>query len=242
MASLATDPLAGSYSSDQSFFVKLAWILAVIIIIGFAQHAALGRVNIPAVPIWVHMHGLAMLSWLALFITQNRLADSGNLALHRKLGWLGAFLVCVIMGLASFSGVMALALHRVPPFFPDAYFLALTQIGALAFAGLIFAGIANRADTQTHRRLMMGGTIAILEPAFGRLLPMPIIGLAGEWIIMAIQLGFVGVIALHDRKTLGHIHPATFSVGLVVALVHVLVTLAAQSAPVIDLAARIALQ
>jgi len=242
MATLAAGHEAGSYSADQSFFVKLAWVLAAIIVFGFAQNAALGRVDIPAVPIWVHLHGLAMLGWLALFISQNRLAASGNLALHRTLGWLGAFLVCAIVGLASFSGVMAIALHRVPPFFPDAYFLPLTQIGTLTFAGLIFAGVANRRDTQTHRRLMMGGTIAILEPALGRLLPMPILGLTGEWIILVIQLGFVGAIALQDRKTLGRIHPATFSAGLVIALAHVVISLAAQSAPVISLAARLALR
>lgn len=242
MATLVAGHESGSYSSDQPFFVKLAWILAAIIVFGFAQNAALGRVDIPAVPIWVHLHGLAMLGWLTLLVVQNRLAASGNLALHRTLGWLGAFLVCAIVGLACFSGVMALALHRVPPFFPDAYFLALTQIGTLTFAGLIFAGIANRRDTQTHRRLMLGGTIGILEPALGRLLPMPILGLTGEWIIMAIQLGFVGVMALHDRKTLGHVHPATFSVALVMALYHVVISLAAQSAPVISLAERIAMR
>lgn len=241
MATLAAHSAqTSSYRSSQPFFVRLAWILAAIIVIGFAQNAALGRVDIPAVPIWVHLHGLLMLAWLALFVTQNRLAASGNLALHRRLGWTGAFLVCAIVGVACFTSVMSLALHRYPPFFSAPFFLSLAMIGTLAFGGLVFAGISNRRDTEAHRRLIMGGTIVILEPAFGRLLPAPLLG--GElleWITMAIQLGFVGAIAWHDRRTLGRIHPATFSVGLVVVLAHVIISMAARSGPVIALAARI---
>jgi FtsH-binding integral membrane protein len=241
MATLAAASAPSSYISSQSFFVKLAWILSIIIVVGFAQNAALGRVNIPAVPIWVHAHGLAMLAWLALFVTQNRLAASGNLALHRRLGWAGAFLVCAIVGLACFTGVMSLALHRYPPFFAAPFFLSLVMVDTLAFAGLVLAGVVNRRDTETHRRLIVGGTIMILEPAFGRLLPAPLLGgELTEWIVMLIQLGFVAAIALHDRKTRGRIHTATFSVGVVVALSHVLVSLAARSGPVIALAQRIA--
>jgi len=242
MATLASvQPSAPQpYSASQPFFVKLAWALSAIIVFGFAQNAALGRVNFPAVPIWVHFHGLAMLAWLALFVTQNRLAASGNLALHRRLGWAGAFLVCVIVGLACFAGVMSLALHRYPPFFTAPFFLALTMTDTMAFGGLVLAGITNRRDTETHRRLIMGGTIVILEPAFGRLLPAPLIGgEMTEWIVMAIQLGVVALIARHDRKTLGRVHAATFSVGVVIALSHVLVSLASKMGPVSALAARI---
>jgi hypothetical protein len=241
MATLAAGADRQDYVSDQTWFTRLAWVLAVIIVFGFAQHAALGRVDYATVPVWVHMHGIVMLGWLALFVNQNRLAGSGNLPLHRRMGWAGAFLVCLIVGITCFSGVMAVGLHRQPPFFTPPYFLALAQIDALAFAGLVFAGISNRGDTQTHRRLISGASVVILEPAFGRLLPMPIIGgTTGEWLIMVIQLGIVAAMALHDRKVMGRIHPATFSVAVVVALAHVLVGLAAQSGPVIRLAGKIA--
>jgi len=238
MATLNAAP--ASYRADQGFFVRLAWILAAVIVIGFAQNAALGRVDIPAIPPWVHLHGVLMLCWLGLLVTQSRLAASGSLALHRRLGWAGAFLVCGIVGVACFTGVMSLALHRFPPFFTPSYFLALTMVDTLAFGGLVFAGISNRRDTDTHRRLMLGGTIVILEPAFGRLLPAPLLGgEMTEWITMVIQLGFVAAIAVHDRRQSGRVHPATLSVGLVVALAHVVVTLAARSPTVIALAARI---
>jgi len=240
MATMAAAPAGASYSASQPFFVKLAWVLSLIIVFGFAQNAALGRVNFPAVPYWVHLHGLAMLAWLALFITQNRLAASGNLALHRKLGWVGAGLVLVIVALGSFTTVMSLALHRFPPFFSPPFFLSLALLGVLTFGALVIAAIAKRRDTETHRRLMAGSVIVILEPAFGRLLPAPLIGgELTEWIVMAIQLGFVAVIARHDKRTLGRVHPATITIGAVAVGVHVLISLASRTAPVIALAQHI---
>lgn len=243
MATLAQTPgtvsAANDYAADQSFFVRLAIIIAAITLGGFILNAAMGRVDIPAIPVWIHLHAIAMTAWLALFVTQNRLAASGNLKLHRRLGWAGAFLVCAIAGLTCFSGVMAVALHRLPPFFTPPYFLALTQVEALGFAGMVYAGIVNRRDTQTHRRLMFGATIIAADPGISRILPMPLLGPWGPWLAMAVQLCFIAAMVLHDRKTLGRVHPATFSAGLVVVLTHVVVTLAAQSGPVIALAARI---
>ena len=240
MATLATDRAPISYRTSQPFFVRLAWIMAAIIVIGFGQNAAMGRVDIPAAPIWVHAHGVLMLGWLALLITQNRLAAAGNLTLHRTLGRAGALLALAIVGLAGFTGVMALVLHRFPPFFTPAYFLALTSVEAVAFGALVLGGIVRRADTETHRRLIMGGTIILLEPAFGRLLPMPVLGgETGEWIAMLIQLGFVGAIAVHDRRTLSQVHRATAVVAAIVVASHVAVTLAARSGTVIALADRI---
>lgn len=240
MTTLAASTPEGGYSVDQSFFVKLAIGLAALTVTGFVLNAALGRVDIAAVPVWIHLHAVAMLAWLALFVVQNRLAAGGNIALHRKLGWAGAFLVCAIVGLTCFSGVMAVALGRQPPFFSPPYFLALVETEAVVFAGLVFAAISSRGDTQTHRRLMFGATIVAADPGISRILPMPLLGPWGPWTALVVQMAFVAAMAVHDRKVLGRVHAATFTAGLVVALSHVVVTLAARSAPVIELAARIA--
>lgn len=239
MATLAAARDPRGYTADQGFFTKLAVAIAGITVAGFVLNAAMGRVDIAAVPPWVHIHGLLMLAWLALFVGQNRLAQIGNIALHRKFGWTGAFLVCAIVGMTCFSGVMSLALHRQPPFFSPAYFLALILVEAVSFAGMVFAGIVNRRATETHRRLMFGATIIVADPGISRILPMPLLGPWGPWLSLAVQLCFVAAMIRHDRKVTGQVHPATFSAGLVIVMTHVVVTLAAQSAPVIALAGRI---
>ena len=231
---------SGKYREDQAFFTKVSTCLAVFIVFGFVQWALRGMVDYGKVPIWVHLHGLLMVSFLALFVTQNRLAGSGNLALHRKLGWISAYLVAVIVGVACFTGVMAVKLHKVPPFFSDAYFLALTQVDAVVFGGLVYAAITRRKETEFHRRLMIGAVIVTLEPALGRLLPMPFMNGMGEWVALVIQLGVVTIIALHDRRVLGYIHPATATAGAIVAMSHVLIELSANNATVQGIAASIA--
>ncbi|MDT0506537.1 adenylate cyclase [Novosphingobium sp. MMS21-SN21R] len=229
------------YARDQRFFTRMAIGMAAFIVFGFAQWALRGFVSPTTVPVWVHLHGLAMLSWLGLLIIQNLLVGSGNIALHRKLGWLGLALVLMIAGLGMFTGRMAVELHRVPPFFTDAYFLALTHAEAVTFPLIVGAGIAMRRQTQWHRRLMLGATIIVMEPAFGRLVPAPLLGpvltaLTG----LALQLAVLGIIARHDMRETGTIHPATRVLALVLLLLSATVHALSVFPPFVSLAQGIA--
>lgn len=237
----ATITNAYPYSRDQRFFTRMAAGMAAFIVFGFAQWALRGFVVPTMVPIWVHLHGLAMLSWLGLLVTQNVLVGAGNIALHRKLGWLGLALVLVIAGLGMFTGRMAVELHRVPPFFTNPYFLALTHVEAVAFALVVGAGIAMRRQTQWHRRLMLGATVLVMEPAFGRLLPAPLLGpnLTAA-LEVVLQLAVVALIARHDLRETRRIHPATRVAALAVVLVAVLVHALSIFPPFVSLAEGIA--
>jgi uncharacterized membrane protein YozB (DUF420 family) len=119
---------------------------------------------------------------------------------------------------------MALAMHRVPPFFSNAYFLALTHVEVVVFAITVATAVAMRRKTQWHRRLMIAATVILMEPALGRLLPMPLLGQAGGgWIEASLQVGFLGIVVRHDAKALGRIHPAT-TIGMVLMIaVHALI-------------------
>lgn len=240
---MATAAISNVYpfARDQRFFVRMSIGMAVFVVFAFAQWALRGFVSPATVPIWVHLHGVAMLAWLALFVAQNLLADMSNVALHRKLGWLGFLLVVGIAGLGMFTGRMALELHRVPPFFTNAFFLALTHVEVLAFASMVGAGIAMRGETQWHRRLMFGATIIVMEPAFGRLVPAPVLGPALTPVIeMALQLGVVGILAWHDLRETGTLHPATRFVALAIMLVTGLVMALSLFPPFVSLAEGIA--
>lgn len=219
----ASGPGTG-FAQDQRFFVRFSIVMAAVIVFGFAQFSARGMVDLPAVPIWVHLHGLLMLAWLGLLITQNLLIQRGNIGLHRKTGWLGGVLALTICATGLYTGYMAVQLQRFPPFFDNSYFLALSFVELVVFAAMVIWAIMLRRQTQWHRRIMIGATIIALEPAFGRLLPMPLLGDWGEWIILIIQLAFVAVLARHDRKISGAIHPATLACGVIVTAVHVVIT------------------
>jgi len=222
------------------FWQRMAIGLAVFIIFGFLQFALRGFVDPARAPWWVHLHGVAMLGWLGLLVAQPTLEARGNLDLHRRLGWVGAGLATAIVILGIYVGLASLVLHRFPPFFTPPYFLALTVVEALTFGLVVMAAIRKRRDTEWHRRLMIGATIVILEPALGRLLPMPLMIGWSDIPVGLIQLGVVGIIALHDRRTLGRVHPATKAIALLVIAVRITIYLAALAPPVIALASKLA--
>src|SRR3546814_4480487 len=94
-------------------------------------------------------------------------------------------LAIFITGLGIFTGIASLVLNRFPPFFTPPYFLALTVTESLVFGAMVAWAIRRRRATDWHRRLMIGATIVILEPALGRLLPIPMMG---PWAAPALAL------------------------------------------------------
>lgn len=230
---------AAGIASAERFWQRMAIGLALFIIFGFAQFALRGFADPMAAPFWVHLHGVLMLAWLALLIVQPTLVARGDLPRHRQLGWTGAGLALVIVGLGIFTGLASLVLNRFPPFFSPPYFLALTTVEALAFGLMVWAAVRRRHTTQWHRRLMIGATIIILEPALGRVLPLPLMIGWSDIPIGLCQLFVVSLIALHDRRTLGRIHPATKAVALIVIAVRATIYLLSLAPPVIALAERL---
>ncbi|WP_332819262.1 adenylate cyclase [Sphingopyxis sp.] len=224
----------------EIFWQRMALGLAVFIIFGFLQFALRGFVDPVAAPFWVHAHGALMLAWLGLLVVQPTLVTRDNLALHRRLGWIGAGLATAITFLGVFTGVASLVLGRFPPFFSPPYFLALTTVESLVFGLVVMAAIRRRAMTDWHRRLMIGATIVILEPALGRILPMPLMIGWSDIPVGIVQLAVVGIVALHDRRTLGRVHPATKIIAAVVVATRITIYLLSMTPPVIALAARLA--
>lgn len=231
---------AGDAARAELFWHRMAIGLAVFIVFGFLQFALRGFVDPVAAPFWVHLHGALMLAWLALLIVQPTLVARDNLALHRRLGWIGAGLALFITGLGIFTGVASLVLGRFPPFFSPPYFLALTVIESLAFGAMVAWAIRRRRATDWHRRLMIGATIVILEPALGRLLPIPLMGPWAEPAVALCQLAAVAIVAAYDRRTRGAVHPATWAIAAVVIATRVAISLVSMAPPVVTLAERLA--
>jgi len=227
-------------SREESFYQKMAVGLALFILFSFLQFAARGLVDYRQVPLVVHFHAVAMVSWLGLLVVQSTLAARLDLAMHRRLGWLGLVLALVIPPLAIATCVAAIRAHLVPPFFTPAIFLSLVTVESLTFAALVVTAIAMRRRTAWHRRFMVGATMILLEPAFGRTLPMPFMGHWGHWVAMALQLVVLGIMARHDLATRGKVHPATMVVAALLVLTHVVHTLLGMTPQVIALAASIA--
>lgn len=110
-----------------------------------------------------------------------------------------------------------------PFFFLPQHFLIANPLTLLGFAGLTWAAITLRRRTDWHSRLHVCAMTMIMGPAFGRLLPMPLlIPHAFEAVVLAsVVFPIAGMI--RDKRALGKVHPAwwvglaTLALALVVA-------------------------
>lgn len=190
------------------FYLIISLAMAAVFVAGFSRTVPGDFAPSPGLPLLLHVHGAVFTLWVLLFVAQPTFIARGSLALHRKVGMLGAFLAAamVVMGLAA--TVFAINVNRVPPFFPPAIFLVMNTIGILVFGGLVAGGVALRRKADWHKRLMLCATVSILGPGLGRLLPMPDFGATAPLVMFgAIALfAFAGpVMDLIVRK---RIHPA----------------------------------
>src|SRR3954465_131363 len=97
MATLATQAAPRRANAEERFFMTSAVAMAIVIVAGFSLNAIMGR-RTTFSPISVHVHGLLFMGFLGLYVTQNFLVATGNVAVHKRLGWLGAGRVPGVIG------------------------------------------------------------------------------------------------------------------------------------------------
>jgi hypothetical protein len=205
MATVALERTARS--EDDRFFVISSLLMAGLILVAFSLQFAMGRSTFDA-PLLVHLHATAFMGWVAIYVGQTTLAASGSRKLHRQLGWLGTVWIAPMVVLGIAATLMMVRRGQVPFFFQPAQFLVLNPVSVLTFAGLTWTAVAMRRQTGWHRRLHYCGMANLLGPAFGRLLPMPLLSpWAFEATAVCVMLfPIAGIIS--DRRRMGSVHPA----------------------------------
>ena len=229
MATIAEAPRIGLVP-DERFFLRASFAMALVIAAGFSLQLATGRSSFSSPPL-VHAHAIVFMGWVTLYVLQNAFVATGNIALHRKLGWIGSFWVVAMVVLGCLVTVAMARRGQVPFFFRPLHFLVFDPMTVFAFAGLTYAAIALRRRTDWHRRLHFCGMSLLLGPGFGRLLPMPLLQpWAFEATFAALMLfPLAGVIA--DLRRNGRVHPA-WRWGIGVMLGALLLTEAITYSPV----------
>lgn len=225
--------------SERRFFLLMAIAIAVTVVSGFAYDLA-ARVTFTEFPWQVHLHAVVFGSWIVLYVIQNWLVVDGNVALHRRLGVLGAAIAVAMVVLGNAATLMAIARGGVPGFFPPGVFLVLDCAGILFFGLLVAAAIRLRRDAGWHKRLMLCASILVMSPAIGRILPMPLLGPAAPFGVYAAMMLYVFAGMGFDLVQHRRVHPAYWVGAGTITLLQVLVGTLGFSAPVVDVAARIA--
>lgn len=212
---------------NRWFFTGMALATAATVFVGFARTYYLkGLFSTPDLPVWFHVHGLLFTSWVLLFVVQASLVARGRTSVHRRLGVIGVLLVVpllvsgvfVAIAAARGQGPMSAAVARgelemALPVLSPLVGLVIPVTSVVLFAAFATAGVAFRRQAARHKRLMVLAAIAMLPPALGRALA-TIFGTANPALFFGATVIFLGAIVMHDRRTLGRVHPVSLWGGL----------------------------
>lgn len=192
---------------EHRFFLFTAIAMAVLIVAAFSLDLLLARASF-GLPWIFHLHAVVFMGWVALYVAQNALATAGPLAWHRRLGWAALAWLPAMVVLAIVMTLVSVRDHGGPPFFGLNEFLFGNVAGILYFAAVSAAGLILRRRTDWHRRLMFCGMASLTGPAFGRLLPIPLM-MPWAWVAVALVAPSIfPLLGMLAERRAGRIHPA----------------------------------
>jgi hypothetical protein len=153
--------------SDRKAYVVWMGLVWALTVVGFGLDVSRYLGETPPPPAILHIHGAAYAAWLVLVTVQIWLVETGDIRLHKNLGWATA----VLSGVMAPLGVVAALVDQArdvshPDYAPQ--FLGLEFVDMAAFAILIAAGLLWRKDAAAHKRLMILSALAIVDASFSR--------------------------------------------------------------------------
>lgn len=205
-------------ADDRKFFRNLITGMAVILLSGFAVQFALGRSSFNS-PLIVHLHAAAYMGWVAITVAQSWLAANRSTAMHRRLGQIAVLWAIALLVLGPMVTIANVQTARTPFFFQPQHFLVANPLTLVGFAGLFWAAIAMRRQSDWHARLHVGAFVMLMGPGFGRLLPMPFMTPYAFEIAGLVALIFPLIGIVRDWRVLGRPHAAwLWTIGVLLAV------------------------
>jgi len=202
--------------SDRRFYTGMAIAIAITVFAGFSPTFYLkSYFGTPPLDPLIIVHGLAFTAWIGLFVTQAVLIAAKRTDIHRKLGYLGAALAAGMVILGVGAATWAIRVGHTPPGIDPRSFLVLPFFDITLFAGLVATAVAMRRRTETHKRLMLLATIAIIDAAIARL---PGVLALGVPVAFGLQDLFLVACAVYDFARRRRVHPAYLWGGLAILL------------------------
>lgn len=213
VAEIAVAPVAaapvGKY--DRVFYSGVAIAAAATVLVGFAPTYFLRlfdggpKATISGGPFTtlVHLHGALFTAWVLLFVVQTSLVSTRRVAVHRKLGVLGAVLAGAMIVVGPIVGIAMARRGGAPPGIDALSFLAIPIFDIVMFATFVTTALLKRRDKESHKRLMLLAYASLLAAPVARLpgvLPLGPFGFYG------IAFLFVAAGIVYDLASRGRLH------------------------------------
>ncbi len=159
-------------AARSRLFIYAALAIAALAFAGFARSYYLRPfISARVISLLVHVHGVLMTAWVALFVGQSWLIARGHREFHRTLGIAGAAIAAAIVAVGSLTVARAID-RRFPGIDPTQFWREFVEFDGLSlwvFGSLVLAAVIWRARPDVHKRLMLAATAALLPPAIGRI-------------------------------------------------------------------------
>lgn len=165
-----SQPLVTQRRSHRWYFATVGVAALAIAVAGFAPSLLFPSRRLGSVNLLVAVHGILFAAWLVLFVVQSLLIARGQTATHRRLG-VAAIGLAIAMLVTGYSAVIeqtrrGFELSGDLNIKSNPVGEAVFPLGdLLTFAILVTAGLLNRRRPDTHKRLMLLGTLGGLMPA-----------------------------------------------------------------------------
>lgn len=230
MATIVASP-ADRKAAERKFYSRMALFLVFLVLLGFGPSfylrgvvPAYPRPN-PTLPPAVILHGTVFTLWMAAIVAQTQLISARKHEIHMRLGKLTMLLGILMIPVMYLTAVWQVARANQPPFTDPLTWTIVPLSVIIPFAFLVSQGWVHRRNAQWHKRLLLSAAIiVVMGPSIGRLPIAPPV-LPGFTVQLLLGLALFVPLFVWDRRSQGHIHPAT-KLGFAMAAITVGVPLA----------------
>ena len=203
----------------QYFFPGMALVILAAVFLGFARTYYLAGMLRAPLPNWlIHVHGAVFSIWVMLFAVQTSAVTAGRVDVHRRLGLLGLGVACLMVPLGTLAAtdMMRRGVANGEADAKTFYINGLTNM--LVFGILVFFAYRARFNSAAHKRMMLIGTIALMDAAINRW-PFAFIQDGPFWVTEVCAYLFLLPIVALDLWSMRKLHPATIWGGILLMAV-----------------------
>ena len=223
--------------AKSRFFAYMATAILFLVVIAFsksfyfrAYSTVVDRVGMRDLLPHLVVHGWVLTTWYVTFCLQSWLIVSRRLAVHRALGVFGLCVATAVVwsGWLTTLRVIPRDLEAGRPAASTAGIVVTNSVALVTFVSLIAIAVYLRRRGDFHKRLMLLASMVIMQPAFAgartgtrlvgdfasQFLPASVT----DYLFEIMLVVAIGAMAVHDRRSMRKVHPATKRGGLATIL------------------------
>ena len=198
---------------ERLFYLTMASAFAITVFVGFSRTFYLRPYfhSERLIPLLI-LHGALFSSWIILFVTQTTLVATKRTRIHMKLGVAGGVIAALMIIVGSVTAIVRAKGPSPIPGVNPLSFLTIPLGDMLVFGILVSAAFYFRRKLDTHKRLMLLASIALLPAGIARW-PIGFIENGGPLAFYGLADLFIVPCLIYDFVTRGRPHRATMIGG-----------------------------